>query len=143
MRDRGPFGRKAKPLAGLPPKTDLVALSSDIRRLGPKFALPNKMPQKWLLSIGRDLIISRVLEQDQSPGSEDPGLRLQSAMIMIMTILGEQRCPGDAPLKAIDSAFTEKQICEFVDIYQYLVFEELAARAAGVKAVSYDLASIF
>lgn len=143
MRDSGPFARKAKARIGTPPSTDLIALSSEIRRLGPEAALPNKMPQKWLLHIARDLITSRVLEQSSIPRGEDPADRLRSSIVMIMTILGAQRCPDDSSPKPSEMSFSEEQICEYVDVYHYLILEEVAARAAGVKAADYNLDSIF
>lgn len=123
--------------------TDLSALVSDIRKLGPEAALPNKLPQKWLLSIARDVVMARQLEQVRPEDDDSPGELLTPIIAMIVMLLGEQNTPVVPIAKFPQMSFEEAEFFEYVEIYKFLVLEELAARTTGVKAGSYTLKSIF
>lgn len=123
--------------------TNISALVYDIRNLGPEAALPNKLPQKWLTSIARDIVTARALEKEHP---NDPGLaadRLAPIIAMIMMILEAQNTPSNMLKQLSPVSLEEEDIFEYIEIYKFLVLEELAARTTGTKAGHYSLMTIF
>lgn len=124
------------------PPTDIKALMGEIHRRGPELALPCKMPQKWLLRLARDIVLSRRLEADYVGGADDPADYIGSVLMMIVAILGAQHESKGSSVGS-EFHFTTQDVHQFVDTYNILVLEELAARTTGVRTARYDLKTIF
>lgn len=107
------------------PKTDLAALERDILSKGGKAGLPRNLSDMWLLRLGRDLLYSRAVSEEQF--FIDPLARTAGPLLIVkMMIIERRRAQLQSTLLDVE------ELTVALATFEEAVIEEIACRQTGI-----------